>query len=74
MKKSFQKNVKRGKHCINLYIDFNREDAGCFILGTYDVFKPMLLAAANEHPEFGRAFLDAALVYANELVANESNS
>ena len=29
------------------------------------------IAAANEHPEFGRAFLDAALVYANQLVANE---
>lgn len=60
-----------GKHCINLYLDPSNEDAGCFILGSYDAFKPMLIAAAYENPEFGRAFLDAALVYANELLDNE---
>ena len=37
MKKSFQKPVKRGKHCINLYVDFDHEDAGCFVTGHYDV-------------------------------------
>ena len=74
--KTMKKNKKQrhhfsGKHCINIYLDCIAEDAGCFIQGSYEAFKPMLIAAANEHPEFGRAFLDAALVYANELVANE---
>lgn len=71
MKKSFQKPVKRGKHCINLYVDFDHEDAGCFVTGHYDVHKSMLIAAAMENPSFGRAFLDAALEYANMLLADE---
>lgn len=71
MKKNKKMRTLTGKYCINLYLDPSNEDAGCFILGSYDAFKPMLIAAAYEHPEFGRAFLDAALVYAKELVANE---
>ena len=71
MKKSFQKPVMRGKHCINLYVDFDREDAGAFITGHYDVHKSMLIAAAMENPSFGRAFLDAALDYANWLNQTE---
>ena len=65
MKSSFQEPVKHGKHCINLYVDFTNEDAGCFITGHYDVQKAMLIAAAMENPTFSRAFLDAALDYAN---------
>ena len=71
MKKSFQKPVMRGKHCINLYVDFDHEDAGCFVTGHYDVQKAMLIAAAMENPTFGRAFLDAALDFANMLVERE---
>ena len=71
MKRSFQKPVMRGKHCINLYVDFDQEDAGCFVTGHYDVHKSMLIAAAMENPSFGRAFLDAALDYANWLNQTE---
>ena len=60
-----------GKHCINLYFDQNNEDAGCFILGSYEAFKPMLIAAAMENPTFGRAFLDAALEYADMLLGRD---
>ena len=61
----------RGKHCISLYVDFDQEDAGCFVTGRYDVHKSMLIAAAMENPSFGRAFLDAALDYANWLNSND---
>lgn len=71
MKKSFQKPAKQGKHCINLYVDFDREDAGCFVTGHYDVHKSMLIAAAMENPSFGRAFLDAALDYANWINSDD---
>ena len=60
-----------GKHCINIYLDCIAEDAGCFIQGSYEAFKPMLIAAANEHPEFGRAFLDAALEYAHWINSDD---
>jgi hypothetical protein len=60
---SNKKPVTRGKHCINLYVDFDNEDAGCFITGHYDVQKSMLIATAMENPSFGRAFLDAALEF-----------
>ena len=65
------KDVQKGKHCINLYVDFTNKDAGCFITGHYDVQKAMLIAAAMENPTFGRAFLDAALDFANLLVERE---
>ena len=55
----------KGKHSINLYVDFDNEKAGCFITGHYKAQKIMLIAAARENPSFGRAFLDAALEYAN---------
>lgn len=55
----------KGKHSINLYVDFDNEKAGCFITGHYKAQKIMLIAAAQENPSFGQAFLDAALEYAN---------
>ena len=74
MKQILNKNVAKGKHCINLYMDFTNKDAGCFITGHYDVQKAMLIAAAMENPTFGRAFLDAALDYANWInSADEKN-
>ena len=71
MKKNKTTRPLTGKHCINLYFDQNNEDAGCFILGSYEAFKPMLIAAAMENPSFGRAFLDAALEYADMLLTDE---
>ena len=71
MKKNKTTRLLPGKHCINLYFDQNNEDAGCFILGSYEAFKPMLIAAAMENPSFGRAFLDAALDYANWINQTE---
>ena len=55
----------KGKHSINLYVDFDNEKAGCFITGHYKAQKIMLIAAAQENPSFGQAFLDAALEYAD---------
>ena len=71
MKKNKTTRPLTGKHCINLYFDQNNKDAGCFILGSYEAFKPMLIAAAMENPSFGRAFLDAALEYADMLLGRE---
>lgn len=63
-----------GKHSINLYIDFDNENAGCFITGHYKAQKTMLIAAAMENPTFGQAFLDAALDFANMLIKEEDIS
>ena len=71
MKKNKTTRPLTGKHCINLYFDQNNKDAGCFILGSYEAFKPMLIAAAMENPSFGRAFLDAALEYADMILGCE---
>ena len=65
MKKKHQNKRHQGRHCINLYVDFDKKDAGCFIEGSYNVHKSMLIAAAMENPSFGRAFLDAALDFAH---------
>ena len=72
MKTNKNHRTPTGKHCINLYVDFTNNDAGCFITGRYDVHKTMLIAAAMENPSFGRAFLNAALDYANWLNQTES--
>ena len=56
-----------GKHSINLYIDFDNENAGCFITGHYKAQKSMLIAAAKENPSFGEALLDAAVKYLDYL-------
>lgn len=68
-----KKNKKRpqGKHCISLYVDFAKEEAGCFINGSYDALKTLLLAAAYDDLTFSRALLDAALEYAHEIVEEE---
>jgi hypothetical protein len=71
MKTNKNHRTPTGKHCINLYVDFTNNDAGCFITGRYDVHKTMLIAAAKENPSFSQAFLDAALEYANMLLADE---
>jgi hypothetical protein len=55
----------KGKHSINLYVDFDNEIAGHFVTGHYQAHKAMLIAAAQENPSFGQAFLDAALEYAD---------
>ncbi len=65
MKKN--KKLPTGKHIINLYIDWDSEDAGCFIQGDYDSLKTLLFNAAVEDDLFEEAFLDAALEYANWL-------
>jgi riboflavin synthase alpha subunit len=61
----------KGKHSINLYVDFDNEIAGHFVTGHYQAHKAMLIAAAQENPSFGRAFLDAALEYANWINQTE---
>ena len=61
------KPITRGKHCINLYIDFDNETAGSFITGHYMAQKAMLIAAATENPKFARVLLDAALDFADIL-------
>ena len=62
---SSKKPVTHGKHCINLYVDFDNEAAGVFLTGHYQVQKTMLVAAAEENPQFARVLIDAALDYAN---------
>lgn len=67
-----KKNKKRpqGKHCISLYVDFAKEEAGCFINGSYDALKTLLLAAAYDDLTFSRALLDASIDYANSILAD----
>lgn len=67
-----KKNKKRpqGKHCISLYVDFAKEEAGCFINGSYDALKTLLLAAAYDDLTFCRALLDASIDYANSILAD----
>ena len=59
------KPITRGKHCINLYIDFDNETAGVFLTGHYQAQKTMLLATAEENPQFARVLIDAALEFAD---------
>ena len=56
---------KHGKHCINLYIDFDNETAGVFLTGHYQAQKTMLVATAEENPQFARVLIDAALEFAD---------
>jgi riboflavin synthase alpha subunit len=42
----------KGKHSINLYVDFDNEIAGHFVTGHYQAHKAMLIAAAQENPSF----------------------
>ena len=62
---SSRKPVTRGKHCINFYVDFDNETAGVFLTGHYQVQKTMLVAAAEENPQFARVLIDAALEFAD---------
>ena len=62
----------KGKHCINLYVDFNNENAGCFITGHYQAQKTMLINAALENNNFANALIEAAVDYID--IINERNS
>lgn len=71
--KTNKKVIAKGKHSINLYVDFDNEIAGHFVTGHYQAHKAMLIAAAQENPSFGQAFLDAALEYANWINSEDEN-
>ena len=68
---SSKKPVTRGKHCINLYVDFDNETAGVFLTGHYQAQKTMLVATAEENPQFARVLIDAALDFVELLEKEE---
>lgn len=70
--KNTHKPITKGKHSINLYVDFDKEIAGCFITGHYDVQRTMLLNAALENNDFGSALIEAAVDYID--IINEKDS